>query len=207
RAAKEAAETASRTKSDFLARMSHELRTPLNSVIGFANILLKNRTGNLREQDITYLDRIRDNGRHLLLLINDILDLSKIEAGRLEVELELIDPAARVKEVAQQFEVQVRDRPLELRIDVPTTVAPIHSDPARMRQVLMNLVGNAVKFTERGSVTVAIDTERKTARPLRIRVRDTGIGIPPDRLDAIFDAFEQAESSTARKYGGTGLGL
>ncbi|HEX6135163.1 MAG TPA: ATP-binding protein [Longimicrobiales bacterium] len=205
--AKDAAEAASRTKSDFLARMSHELRTPLNSVIGFANILLKNRSADLSDQDIAYLERIRDNGKHLLLLINDILDLSKIEAGRMEIELETTDLRPLISELAQQFEVQVRDRPVQLRVVMPDALAPVQTDPARVRQILINLIGNAVKFTERGHITVAVDADAATGSPNRIRVTDTGVGIPEDRLDAIFDAFEQAESSTARKYGGTGLGL
>ena len=207
RAAKDAAETASRTKSDFLARMSHELRTPLNSVIGFANILLKNKAGNLRSQDVAYLDRIQDNGRHLLLLINDILDLSKIEAGKIEVENESIDLAQLIGDTASQFELQLRDRPVKFRLQIPRGISPIVSDPARLRQVLNNLIGNAVKFTERGEIIVAVDVDPDTARPARIRVSDTGIGIPAGRLGAIFDAFEQAESTTSRKYGGTGLGL
>jgi signal transduction histidine kinase/CheY-like chemotaxis protein len=206
-AAKDAAETASRTKSDFLARMSHELRTPLNSVIGFANILLKNKAGNLRDQDAAYLHRIFDNGKHLLLLINDILDLSKIEAGKIEVENEPIDLRELVEDIASQFDVHVRDRPVELRVQVPAGMAPLTTDPARLRQVLINLIGNAVKFTERGHVTITVDVEASTARPARLRVIDTGVGIPEGRLGAIFDAFEQAESTTSRKFGGTGLGL
>ena len=207
RAAKDAAETASRTKSDFLARMSHELRTPLNSVIGFANILLKNKAGNLRSQDVAYLDRIQDNGRHLLLLINDILDLSKIEAGKIQVENETVDLEALIGDVSQPFALQLRGSPVRLKLQIPQGIAPVFTDPARLRQVLNNLVGNAVKFTEKGHITVAVDVDADTGRPARIRVSDTGIGIPDARLGAIFDAFEQAESTTARKYGGTGLGL
>ncbi|MEX1182622.1 MAG: response regulator [Gemmatimonadota bacterium] len=200
------AEAASRTKSDFLARMSHELRTPLNSVIGFANILLKNKAGNLREQDVAYLDRILENGKHLLLLINDILDLSKIEAGKVEVERESTDLAALITSVVGQLDAHGK-RGVELRTDLPADVDPVHTDPARLRQVLINLVGNAVKFTERGTVTVTLEQSRGTTRPSAIRVADTGIGIPANRLDAIFDAFEQAESTTSRTHGGTGLGL
>jgi len=207
RAAKDAAESASRTKSDFLARMSHELRTPLNSVIGFANILLKNKAGNLREQDTAYLDRILENGKHLLLLINDILDLSKIEAGKIEVEHETVDLHELIRGVVAQWEMQLRGGAVALRTVIPDRLDPLVTDSARLRQVLINLVGNAVKFTDSGSITVTVDTLPDSRRAARIRVTDTGIGIQDDRLEAIFDAFEQAESSTTRKYGGTGLGL
>jgi PAS domain S-box-containing protein len=207
RSAKEAAEAASRTKSDFLARMSHELRTPLNSVIGFANILMKNRSGTLRPQELAYLDRILENGKHLLLLINDILDLSKIEAGKIEIEEAPTDLGETVRRVIAQLEEQTHQHRVELRTILPGELEPVVTDAVRLRQILLNLVGNALKFTERGFVEVRIETAPEDATPVRIVVEDTGIGIPEDRLDAIFDAFEQAESSTTRKYGGTGLGL
>jgi PAS domain S-box-containing protein len=204
--ARQAAEDSNRAKSDFLARMSHELRTPLNSVIGFANILLKNKTGNLREQDVTYLSRILDNGKHLLVLINDILDLSKIESGKVEVEWEPVDLATILSQIVQQLETQTKPGVM-LSAQVPPGLEPLTSDSARLRQIATNLLGNALKFTQDGSVTVSVDVEPGTRRASRIRVTDTGIGIPPDRLNAIFDAFEQAERTTARQYGGTGLGL
>jgi PAS domain S-box-containing protein len=204
--ARQAAEDSNRAKSDFLARMSHELRTPLNSVIGFANILLKNKAGNLREQDENYLQRVLDNGKHLLVLINDILDLSKIESGKVQVEWEAVDLNVLLSQTVQQLETQAKPR-VALSVDVPPGLDPVTTDSARLRQIIINLVGNALKFTQDGSVTVAVDTEPGTQRPARIRVKDTGIGIPADRLNAIFDAFEQAERTTARQYGGTGLGL
>jgi PAS domain S-box-containing protein len=207
RTAKDAAEAASRTKSDFLARMSHELRTPLNSVIGFANILLKNKAGNLREQDTAYLDRILENGKHLLLLINDILDLSKIEAGKIQVEKDSVDIRQLITNIVSHFEAQPKSATVHMRTVLPAELEPVFTDAARLRQILTNLVSNAVKFTEQGTVTVTIEVAAGSRRAARIRVQDTGIGIAEDRLDAIFDAFEQAESSTSRKYGGTGLGL
>ena len=204
--ARDAAEAASRAKSDFLARMSHELRTPLNSIIGFANVLQKNRTETMTEEQLSHCHRIATNGLHLLGLINDILDLSKIEAGRMTLELSSVMLDTLVRETIEELEGQTRDRPVVLRAEIPDTVRSIQTDAARMKQVLINLIGNALKFTERGEVVVVIDVD-PDGRPQRITVRDTGIGIPSDRLEAIFNVFEQAESMTARRFGGTGLGL
>ncbi len=207
RLAKEAAEEASRTKSQFLASMSHELRTPLNSVIGFANILLKNKSGNLSPTELNFLDRIQANGRHLLSLINQILDLSKIEARKVELQTGPVALDNLIRETLAQQEGLVRDKPVQLVADVPPRVAPIVTDPDKLRQVLINLLGNALKFTEEGSVTIRLVTRSTDDVPIRIDVIDTGIGIPKDKLGVIFEAFQQAEAGTARKYGGTGLGL
>lgn len=207
RQAKEVAEEASRTKSQFMASMSHELRTPLNSVIGFANILLKNRAGNLGPTELNFLDRIQANGRHLLALINDILDLSKIEARKLELHTSPIALDELVRETVAQQESLAREKSVELRTDLPARVAPILSDAHKLKQVLINLIGNALKFTEQGSVTVRILTDSADDHPLCLEVIDTGIGIPREKLGVIFDAFQQVETGTTRKYGGTGLGL
>jgi PAS domain S-box-containing protein len=205
--AKEAAEMANRAKSEFLANMSHELRTPLNSVIGFTNILLKNKSGNLRPEDITFLERIVANGKHLLGLINQILDLSKIEAQKVELETSSVSMGELIPEILAQLESQVKGRDLKLLGEMPPRLDPLVTDAGKLKQVIINLVANALKFTEHGSVTVRVKVEPGTNRPGRIEVIDTGIGIPQDRLTAVFEAFQQADASTTRKYGGTGLGL
>ncbi|NKB88393.1 MAG: response regulator [Acidobacteria bacterium] len=205
REAMEAAEAANLAKSQFLANMSHELRTPLNSVIGFANILGKNKKEHLDKKELYYLERVLDNGKHLLGLINDVLDLSKIEAGKMEFEIAEVKVQDLIPQVLAQFESLVRDRDLKLCVDLPDELAPIRTDEARFRQVLMNLIGNAVKFTETGAVTVrVVSTGQQVAR---VDVVDTGIGIPAERVEAVFDSFTQAENGADRKYEGTGLGL
>jgi len=205
--AKEAAEQANRVKSEFLANMSHELRTPLNSVIGFANVLLKNKAGNLRAEDINFLERIHINGKHLLALINQILDLSKIEAGRTELDIAPVSLAVLARETIAQLEGQYRDKNVKLITELPDCLVQIETDESKLKQVIINLIGNAFKFTETGTITVRVVAEKESGRPLRIDVADTGIGIPKDRQEAVFEAFRQADASTTRTYGGTGLGL
>ena len=205
--ARDEAEEANRTKSRFLANMSHELRTPLNSVIGFASILLKNKPGNLSPSDINFLERIQANGKHLLVLINEILDLSKIEARKVDLQMAPVALDRLVRDTIAQEEGLVRDKPVVLLADLPDEIAPILTDADKLKQVIINLLGNALKFTERGKVTVRVLVDPADHHPIRLDVCDTGIGIPSDKLGVIFEAFQQAEAGTARKYGGTGLGL
>lgn len=204
-AAKVAAEEANQAKSQFLANMSHELRTPLNSIIGFSQVLLK-KAEDLPPQQRTFLERINDNGKHLLALINDILDLSKVEAGRMELELEDVDLGSLVAATLEQMEGRLLGGSVALRAELPEGLAPLRADAGKLKQVLINLVGNAIKFTSEGSITVAV-IAADGSTPSCIEVRDTGIGIPADRQQAIFEAFQQADNSTSRQYGGTGLGL
>jgi len=207
--ARDDAEAANQAKSRFLANMSHELRTPLNSVIGFANILLKNKADNLKKQELGFLDRIAVNGKHLLALINEILDLAKIEAGRMVLELRSVDLAGLVHEAIALVDGQIRLKSgtVIVRADVQDALDEMETDSAKLKQVIVNLVGNALKFTESGEVVIRVVTRPGSREPHIIAVSDTGIGIPPDRVDAIFEAFQQAEAGTARKFGGTGLGL
>jgi signal transduction histidine kinase len=186
--------------------MSHELRTPLNSIIGFANVLLRNKRQSLRPDELTYLDRIAGSGKHLLGLINDVLDLSKIEAGQMTLETTSVMLDDVVRETLEGFETQAREKGVRLQAVLPARMQPIETDAVRLTQVLINLVGNALKFTERGEVVVAVAVG-PDLRPTHLTVRDTGIGIPEERLAAVFNAFEQADSTTTRRFGGTGLGL
>jgi len=205
--ARDAAEAASRAKSNFLSRMSHELRTPLNSVIGFARVLRRNGAGKFATDDLTYLDRIQANGEHLLKLVNDLLDVAKIEAGRVTIERGTVRLDALVREIVEQLEGQPRATGVALRAEVPSAPVVVETDARLLRQVLINLAGNALRFTHQGHVVLSLVVDPGTQRPQRIDVSDTGIGIPADRQRAIFEPFEQADSTTSRAYGGTGLGL
>ncbi|MGH8666304.1 MAG: ATP-binding protein [Burkholderiales bacterium] len=207
-AARIKAESASQLKSDFLANMSHEIRTPMNAILGFTELL---RRGSARKgQDLRkHLDTIHSSGTHLLGLINDILDLSKVEAGRIEVERIDCSPLRVLREVSQVLGIKAQEKGIALALEFGGPIpARVMSDPARLRQIVTNLVGNAIKFTQKGAVRVTPRLQGKNADALLvIDVADSGIGIPADKLDSIFEPFTQAESSTTRRFGGTGLGL
>jgi len=201
-----AAEMANMAKSQFLANMSHEIRTPMNAVMGFCDLLAEE---NLTGEQRGYVDIIKDSGRNLLELINDILDLSKIEAGRFKVELAECSLGAVLNSVETLMSVKAREKELEFKVETEAGLpARIHTDSSRVRQCLVNLIGNAIKFTERGFVHLRVYIIEEGGEPfIGFDVEDTGIGISRENHESIFEAFTQADGSTTRQYGGTGLGL
>jgi signal transduction histidine kinase/CheY-like chemotaxis protein len=201
------AQVANQAKSEFLANMSHEIRTPMNGVIGMVELLLDQP---LPTQQRECAEMIRDSARSLLVVINDVLDFSKIEAGKLELEMTSFDPRELVEDVVRLLAIQAHAKNLEISgILDPAVPEILQGDPGRLRQLLLNLCGNAVKFTERGEVTVAarVFSDDSNSIMIRFDVRDTGVGIPEGRLSALFKPFSQVDASTTRRFGGTGLGL
>ena len=206
--ARDAAQEASRTKSSFLANMSHELRTPLNAIIGVTEMLQEDAREFNRDDEIEPLDRVQRAARHLLALINDILDLSKIEAGKMDLVLESFQIATLIDDVVHTVESIASKNGNEIVVKCSDAIGSIYADQIRVRQALMNLVSNASKFTSNGTVTIAAAKKRTVdGEHVEFAVIDTGIGMSPDQLAKLFQEFSQADSSTTRKYGGTGLGL
>ncbi|MFK7788820.1 MAG: CHASE domain-containing protein [Phycisphaeraceae bacterium] len=200
------AEEATKAKSDFLANMSHEIRTPMTAILGFAD-LLRTQIDQDNQELITHTQTIKRNGEHLLSLINDILDMSKIEAGKLSIEEIAVRPGAIISEVLSLMRVKADEKKLPLEAEFLTPIpSEILGDPVRLRQVLVNLVSNAIKFTEEGRVRLEVCYD-ETMEELKFSVIDTGMGMTPEQVSRLFGAFEQADSTTTRQFGGTGLGL
>jgi signal transduction histidine kinase len=195
-------------RSSLLAHMSHELRTPLNAIIGYSEMLLEEAERRGHTDFVPDLQKIYGAGRHLLALINDMLDLAKIEAGRMELVYESADVAALVNDVASTIAPLIRKNGNTLEVQVPADLGTMRADVTRLRQILFNLLGNAAKFTDRGTIAIAVAREDASgADALVFRVTDTGIGLTPEQQARLFQPFTQAEPVTARRYGGTGLGL
>ena len=194
----------SRYKSEFVANMSHELRTPLNALLIMARLLAENRKGNLGDEQVHWAETIESSGKDLLALINDILDIARVEAGKIDIDPAPVAPSAIAAKLKRGFEPQARERGLALEIDIAPDLPEMITDAARVEQILRNFLSNALKFTEKGSVSLRVSA---SGASVAFEVRDTGIGIAPDQHKAVFEAFRQADGTISRRYGGTGLGL
>jgi signal transduction histidine kinase/DNA-binding response OmpR family regulator len=206
--AMEAAEGASTAKSGFLANMSHELRTPMNAIIGYSEMLMEDAEDEGNESAVDDLKKIHTAGTHLLSLINDVLDISKIEAGKMDLFLETFEIAALVNGVVSTIDTLIKNNGNELIVTIDPSLTDMHADATKVRQALFNLLSNAAKFTHEGEIHLRVQGEEVDGESwILISVSDTGIGIPPEKLDLVFEEFSQADGSTTRDYGGTGLGL
>jgi PAS domain S-box-containing protein len=204
---KEAAEVACRAKSCFIAKVNHELRAPLNAVIGFTRMLLTENNDNLTDRQTDFLERILINATDQLQLVNNVLDVSRMEAGRMDLNIGPVYVDKLIREAARQIDSRYRSSGVELTLTIPESLAPISTDGLKLKQVLINLLDNALKFTERGSVTVRVDASPMDRSPIFIHVIDTGPGIPSDCLQRIFEPFLQLKTTDASRFQGTGLGL
>jgi signal transduction histidine kinase len=197
---------ATRLKSEFLANMSHELRTPLNSIIGFSELLHDGRVGEVSVKQKEYVGEVLTSARHLLLLINNVLDLSKVESGKMEFFPEPVDPSVPVREVRDTMRTLVAHKRLKIEVEIDSNLKQIVLDPGKLKQVLFNYLSNAIKFTpEQGHVTIVM--RRHGVDTFMLEVKDTGIGIKPEDIPRLFVEFQQLDSSASKKYQGTGLGL
>jgi signal transduction histidine kinase len=205
-AAKHRAEDADRLKSAFLATMSHELRTPLNSIIGFTGIILQGLAGPLVPEQTRQLGMVRESARHLLALINDVLDISKIESGQLEIRTAPFDLHDSIRRVSESVRPLAEKKEIALRVAIPKPPLPLESDQRRVEQILINLLSNAIKFTDRGEVILSLEVDQ-TRQVVRLLVSDTGIGIKEEDIQRLFQPFRQIDSGLQRVHEGTGLGL
>src|SRR5262249_48833757 len=202
-------EAASSAKSQFLANMSHEFRTPLNAILGYTSMMLQGVSGPLPHPILRQLTRIDSNGRHLLTIINDILDIARIEAGKMPLNVARFGAADLVKEVLAELEPLIARAKLDVRSQIGKSVPMLRTDRAKVKQILMNLISNALKFTPKGSVLVSVQLvkRRGASAGVSISVADTGIGIAMNDQETVFQDFRQVDTSPTRQYGGTGLGL
>ncbi len=206
--AMEAAEDANRAKSGFLANMSHELRTPMNAIIGYSEMLMEDAEDDGNEDTVSDLKKIHSAGTHLLSLINDVLDLAKIESGKMDIYLETFDIPGMVNDVASTIDTLVKQNGNQLKVELDESIGEMRADITKVRQALFNLLSNAAKFTHEGVIALLARSEQQNGVDwIRMSVSDSGIGIPPEKIDHVFDEFSQADESTTRDYGGTGLGL